>query len=200
MKQDDLTLEGMREGVGSSSVFVIILTENYLQNWFAQQAMLAAIVANKPIQIVLEMDARFHPFDLDRWQEAHIDSAICATLEENLPRAVTYRRRNYETDAMICELMRRTGISPPQRPTLPPLRNEAITRYYCCSPLVFSPPTLRHCRSLSELLGMTLEQSRCKWSRSQSPSQSQSQSQNRRQTLSESVWRRVPTPPPVAYP
>ena len=52
MRQRDLTLRGMRQGVRDSDVFLIILTERLLLSWYCQQELLCAIEHQKPIQIV----------------------------------------------------------------------------------------------------------------------------------------------------
>ena len=38
MRQALLTLEGMRQGVRDSDVFLLVLTENVLNRWYCQQA------------------------------------------------------------------------------------------------------------------------------------------------------------------
>jgi hypothetical protein len=166
MRQHDLTLQGMRQGVRDSDVFLMILSERLLLSWYCQQELLCAIEHNKPIQIVLEVESRFHPFRLDVWKakqqpqqakaggaaageaalsgsERHIAVAnrrgeieqrpvsvscderniwqaaqgreqltelLCATIDENLPNAVAYRRRDFEQEAMLRELCVRNGV------------------------------------------------------------------------------------------
>jgi serine/threonine protein kinase len=149
MRQQDLTLQGMRNGVKDSDVFLVILSERLLSSWYCQQELLCAIEHNKPIQIVLEVESRFHPFDLAVWEagkasgERHIAVAnqsgeieqrrvcvskddrnawqaakteeelttiLCAAVDENMPNAVAYRRRDFEQEAMLRELCRRNGV------------------------------------------------------------------------------------------
>lgn len=127
MRQEQLTLEGMRQGVRDSNVFLLVLSERVLASWFCQQEMLTAIDEGKPIQLVLEQEARFRPFDLKSWtaqaasgtsartiaiqgNQIEIPPRIAAMVDENLPRAVTYRRRDFENNAMMRELCFRNGI------------------------------------------------------------------------------------------
>ena len=69
MRQAKLTLEGMRQGVRDSDVFLLTLSEHVLQSWFCRQEMLCAIAERKPVQLLVEEDARFHPFDIAAWRE-----------------------------------------------------------------------------------------------------------------------------------
>ena len=52
--RQDLTLEGMRQGVRDSRVFLLVLTAHVLNSWFCRQEMLCAIESGKPVQLVLE--------------------------------------------------------------------------------------------------------------------------------------------------
>ena len=62
MRQQDITLEGMKKGVRDSRIFLLFLTKRVLASWYCQQEMLEAIRLNKKVQIVLEEEPRFHPF------------------------------------------------------------------------------------------------------------------------------------------
>eukprot|EP01043_Picozoa_sp_COSAG02_P048673 COSAG02_NODE_4806_length_4956_cov_159.570929_3_plen_356_part_00 len=68
MRQQLLTLDGMKQGVRDSSIFLLILSEHVLGSWFCQQELLCAIAEGKPIQLVIETDTRFNPFDLAAWE------------------------------------------------------------------------------------------------------------------------------------
>jgi hypothetical protein len=70
MRQSNLTLEGMRQGVIDSDVFMMILSEHSLVRWFCQQELLCAIEHGKTIQVVLEAEPRFFPFNLAAWHES----------------------------------------------------------------------------------------------------------------------------------
>jgi hypothetical protein len=68
MRQNRLALRDMRQGVRDSVVFLLMLTERVLVNsWYCHQEIFAAIEVGKPIQIVIEEEPRFHPFDKDIW-------------------------------------------------------------------------------------------------------------------------------------
>lgn len=69
MKQQALTLDGMRQGVRDSAIFVLVLSENVLSSWFCQQEILCAVAEGKHIQLVLEQEPRFRPFDAKHWQQ-----------------------------------------------------------------------------------------------------------------------------------
>ena len=145
MKQALLTLEGMRQGVRDSQVFLLVLTEHVLGSWFCQQELRCAVTLGKSIQLVVESDDRFNPFDFNAWNafNAAMDQSpvietideddghqvdICRVAEspfdklpvvcrnavnDNLPNAVTYRRRNFEVDSMMRELCARNGVALP---------------------------------------------------------------------------------------
>ena len=49
-----------------------------------------------------------------------VPRAICAMIDDNLPQAVTYRRRDYEQASMMRELCRRRSIPLPSKPTPTP--------------------------------------------------------------------------------
>ena len=127
MEQAQLTLEGMRQGVRDSDVFLLILTKSVLTRWFCQQELLTAIDEGTPIQLLVESDPRFFPFDEEKWRDFTADSpeeqaAIVAAVEAALPNAVQLRRRDYEASAMMRELLLRNGIALPStnRPTAEP--------------------------------------------------------------------------------
>lgn len=109
--------------------------------------MLCAIAEDKPIQLVLEEEQRFHPFNLERWMaDSHkeersvtdqygrtivrsnaegieepvlVPPAICSMIDDKLPDAIPYRRRDYEAEAFTRELCRRNGL------VLPPKEQQA---------------------------------------------------------------------------
>jgi hypothetical protein len=130
MRQKVLTLEGMRQGVRDSSVFILVLSKHVLGSCFCQQEMLCAIEEEKPIQLIVEQEPRFNPFDIVAWTSAQsepiqmtttaagtlapVPSAICQMVDDNLPNAVTYRRRDFEVDAMMRELCHRNGLVVPR--------------------------------------------------------------------------------------
>eukprot|EP01045_Picozoa_sp_COSAG04_P005723 COSAG04_NODE_269_length_18509_cov_13.576480_2_plen_958_part_00 len=146
MRQQTLTLKGMREGVRDSDVFLLVLSERVLTSWFCQQELLCAIEHRKKIQLIVEKEPRFHPFGLDTWKTSkgaderkivssnqtelqvvrvtkdancpwqngqtneQLTALLCRTIDEHLPHATTFRRRDFEQEAMMHELCRRNGI------------------------------------------------------------------------------------------
>jgi serine/threonine protein kinase len=125
VRQECLTLEGMKDGVRNSNVFVLVLSEHVLFSWYCQQEMLTALEEAKPIQIIIEEDPRFHPFNKARWMSGGLERTkstggsselplqIVQMIDEHLPRAVTFRRRDWEQEAMMHELCLRNGIELP---------------------------------------------------------------------------------------
>eukprot|EP01043_Picozoa_sp_COSAG02_P013272 COSAG02_NODE_528_length_20698_cov_6.231710_10_plen_1229_part_00 len=124
VKQEELTLTGMKRGIRDSSIFLLVLTERVLASKFCQLEIQYAIEEGKPIQLVIEEDARFHPFNVTEWDDSgrpaelllhkqQLPRDICQMIAQELPGAVTYRRRDYEQDAMMRELCRRNGIALP---------------------------------------------------------------------------------------
>jgi hypothetical protein len=156
MRQEVLTLEGMRQGVRDSDVFILVLSQHVLNSWYVQQEILCAIQEQKPIQLLVEDDPRFNRFDVQEWmsdQEEHeqehpseiakvagaytmndadekvlvdvhpdmdsewqkenehqLTSLVVQAINYHLPEAITFRRRDYEQDAMLLELCKRNGL------------------------------------------------------------------------------------------
>jgi hypothetical protein len=126
MHQELLTLDAMRQGVRESSVFILILTESVLRSWFCQQEIKEALREGKPIQLIIEEDDRFEPFDEKKWKQTRFRARvlewggdtglpveICSMIDDNLHNAVTFRRRNFEAESMMRELCRRSGLTLP---------------------------------------------------------------------------------------
>ena len=125
MQQKALTLDGMKNGVEDSAIFLLIMSQVVLTRWFCQQEILTAIKEGKRIQLLIEEDPRFRPFDVNGWVQH--DSAvrtfttdtledyskICLAIDNALSKMIIYRRRDYETDAMLKELCRLSGASLP---------------------------------------------------------------------------------------
>jgi hypothetical protein len=134
MRQANLTLDGMKAGVRDSTAFILILTERVLASWFCQQEILTAIEEQKKIQLIVEQEKRFHPFDIAAWQKQAADGKdtremvnqrgekvkvhpkICKMVDDHLRDAVPYRRRDFEQEAMMRALCERNGVSLPQLP------------------------------------------------------------------------------------
>lgn len=200
MRQQKLNLQSMKEDIRNSDVFILFLSEHVLGQWFCQQEMLEAIKEKKRrgmrIQLIIEEESRFSPFDIASWESkdgndsdvaverlqreyqeiqkeiqqqrqalanagqvdeednedrtyvrlkelrlrrqnniteqktrttgctmtrqvgggfVEVPLSICEMIREHLPDAVTYRRRDYEADAMMKELCRRNDLHLPTR-------------------------------------------------------------------------------------
>ena len=129
----DLTEEGMRNGVLASDVFILILTNSVLSRPFCLKEIGWALGAGKPIVIVVETDDRFWPFSYERWkndelkrdpstqrweksQDLPFKYADCPTdiktlIESHVREGwlIPYRRRGFESDFMMSEILRRVG-------------------------------------------------------------------------------------------
>ena len=146
MRQQKLTLEGMKQGVQDSRIFLFILSERILASWFCQQECLCALDEDKKIQLIVEEEPRFHPFDRVNWRAkaaaAKVPERICAMVEANLSQAVAYRRRDFEQAAMMRELCKRNGVVLPSIPCVlwpvgkPPLRVAVICKPSSAAPML----------------------------------------------------------------
>ena len=150
MFEDDLTAQGMRAGVEQSDVFVLILTANVLTREFCRKEIGWALSPGKPILLVREDDARFGAFDYNRWRadevwddndwSVHADAAhrpysslgatpelrsIRDVIDAKIASSLPYRRRHFEQQAMLFELLRR-----------------AADPAYCAPPVLWRCPSL----------------------------------------------------------
>jgi serine/threonine protein kinase len=125
MQQQALTLDGMKAGVRDSDVFLLIMSEAVLTRWFCQQEIMTAIEEGKTIQLLIEEDPRFAPFDVTAWMQRNpsipafkadspeVYKKICDAVDAALPKSLTYRRRDYETDAMLKQICLHAGVALP---------------------------------------------------------------------------------------
>ena len=130
MRARDLNLSGMKRGVQDSDIIVIVLTRTTLSRWFCRQEILEAIDLERGIQIILEEDLRFKPFDIQFWMSTKMvydsngiefkDSEspeewgkVVKAIDDNLDNAIPYRRRAYEQDGMMREICKRCNWSLP---------------------------------------------------------------------------------------
>ena len=209
MRQETLTLEGMKQGVRDSDVFLLLLSRHVLASWFCQQEILTAIQHRKKIQLLIEEEERFFPFDVEAWKAtekprsdvelekqiagldrqieelrdqalkavrvrdilaehrayesikalqlqqeslnsikgasgkrmvnaawgglSQVPPAICKMIDDNLSDAVTYRRRDYETESMMAELCARNKIVLPCQPMVLPAHGGQPLRVFVIS-------------------------------------------------------------------
>ena len=139
----DLTLPGMCQGVMDSDILIVMLSNAVLSRWFCLMEITWALHMGKQIIFVQETDARFYPWDYDRWvsnrctfdkasaewkqsDDLQVPFERCQTTFPDVVAEVTrqtqsgeliaYRRRDYERDGtMVQEIMRRAAD-----PALPP--------------------------------------------------------------------------------
>lgn len=137
MSTSELTESAMRQGVYDSDVFVLFLTNSVLSRVFCLKEISWALEFGKPIFIVVETENRFWQWDYDRWTRdecARNTSGgwVCAPLQisfsccqEQYPHVVNllkrhyfadtmmpFRRRDFEANALVRELLRRAGHCP----------------------------------------------------------------------------------------
>ena len=133
--QEDITESGMRAGVEASDVFIFFLTSRALTRPFCLKEFGWALDAGKPIVLVREDDERFSPWRYDKWREgkawdpqvrgwipddqyANFATGPNRQLRDEVDRQakaghiITYRRRDFEAKAMLCELLRLTAHNP----------------------------------------------------------------------------------------
>ena len=136
MNADDLTEEGMRQGVYDSDVFCLFLTNSVLSRTYILKEITWAIEFGKPVLMIVEADARFFAWDSARWmkdlavrkantwmrgwlQNTYADVCqrypkVVELINEHLAagRMIPYRRREFEANAMAHELVRRAAGTP----------------------------------------------------------------------------------------
>ena len=131
----DLTVEGMARGVRQSKFFLLIATRNVFSRPFCRRELHECIIMRKPIVIINEGDDRFSPWSWDVWRsspeyigvpwqddvglEGPFNDTVSNTLlwtsikelvSSAKDGAMPYRRRQYEANAMLFEMLRRCGM------------------------------------------------------------------------------------------
>ena len=123
---DILTLDGMREGVEKSAVFILLLTEGVLTRPFVHFEMATAIKADVPWFLIHEEDARHGKFSFDEFGNAPaftktalglgnaedgddgpiLEPADIKSIASSVE-SLAWRRRGYEKRSLINELVNR---------------------------------------------------------------------------------------------
>ena len=67
-REEQVEPQAMRRGIEDSDVFLLVLSRYVLGKSSQQQEALEAIRRNKKVQILLEEDENFFPFDLEAWE------------------------------------------------------------------------------------------------------------------------------------
>jgi hypothetical protein len=156
MRQEKLTLEGMQQGIRDSDVFILVLTERVLSSWFCNAEITTALDEEKPIQLIVEEESRFHPFNREHWDVqaaagveerlvknqsgtmTAVAPRVVQMVDQHLISAVPYRRRDYEQHGMMRELCRRNGVVlpaiqvAPWPADVPPLRVAFVANIEAC--------------------------------------------------------------------
>eukprot|EP00808_Paulinella_micropora_P013821 g41137.t1 len=136
MDAQDLTEEGMCQGVADSDVVILFQTNGVLSRPYCLKEILWALLLEKPLVIVSELDKRFFPFDWLRWTQDRLQKlpgwdqwAVshnlgstykdCLLNYKNLHDIVKerwdsgnfipFRRRNFEVSAMVREIFAQAG-------------------------------------------------------------------------------------------
>ena len=154
VREADLTEQGMRSGVRASDVFVFFLTTSVLSRPFCVMEFECALALRKPVLLLRETEERYAPWSYERWRANQAwDPAARAWAVPPDPaerpydrlgaseglrairdlidahgaagRILPYRRRDYEADAMVSEILRRANAAgcawgaPPSAPPPP---------------------------------------------------------------------------------
>lgn len=105
-----ITREAMHAGVKGSKVFLLFLSEGVLTRPFCLFEISTALDCQKSIMLMHESDTRHGAFDFsgDEVKHAPGDIADLMLTRESLP----WRRRRFEQDAIMNELVRNSGLNP----------------------------------------------------------------------------------------
>ena len=138
MEEQTITLQGMRDGVRDSECFLLVLTAGVLFRPYCIEEIHMALVLHKPVIIVAEQDPRLAAFVYhewcSKWKPADSDYSECVSrlasmergrgeaaaeqmmvdvarmLKDHLDDIIPFRRRNFESNAMLAEILRRNDL------------------------------------------------------------------------------------------
>ena len=82
MSQENITTQGMMQGVRDSDVFVLLLTTSTLSRWYCLLEIACALECGKPIVVVVEENPEFSAWDIERWRNDQ-----CTRAADNQDRA-----------------------------------------------------------------------------------------------------------------
>ena len=105
---ETITKDSMAAGVKHSKIFLLFLSQGVLSRPFCLFEIQTALALQKKIMLMHETDDRHHAFDFsaDEVQQAPADVSEIFMTHESLP----FRRRRFEQDAILAELIRTSGI------------------------------------------------------------------------------------------
>jgi hypothetical protein len=108
MQAQDLTATGMEEGVSQSRNVLMFLSDDLMGRPFCQAEQRWGKLYGCNFVGIVEKDSRHSPADFGKEKErAPVDLKYLLDDVEFMP----YRRRKYEAEAMLDELMRRGGVN-----------------------------------------------------------------------------------------
>eukprot|EP00935_MAST-01C_sp_MAST-1C-sp1_P001692 g1692.t1 len=106
-RANDLTKEGMLEGIEQAAAFVLFLSVGVLERPYCQMEIRHALALKKPIVLLHESDTRYAAFNFSEAHDAAPpDLQRLLDSHESLP----FRRRGYERDGMMRTLIERAGF------------------------------------------------------------------------------------------
>jgi hypothetical protein len=108
MEEEDLTERGMEEGVSRCRVVLIFLSDGYMTRPFCVKELRWAKLYGCALVGVVEKDSRHGPADFGleaRRAPADLKHVL------NDVEFIEYRRRGFEAEAMLAEIIRRCGSS-----------------------------------------------------------------------------------------
>lgn len=126
----------IRQGVRDSSVFVLFLTNSAIGGGRVRHEIGWALEADRPVIIIVETEARFWNWDVNRWEDdvqirtpsngwtqglppstqgySSCPKEIKALVEDHADRTamLPFRRQEFEFNALVREVLRRSSLHP----------------------------------------------------------------------------------------
>ena len=124
MQAQDLTAQGMEEGVSESRNLLVFLSDDCFGRPFCNAEQRWGKLYGCNIVGVVEKDSRHGPADFGKEKE-RAPADLKHLLDE--VEFIEYRRRDFEAAAMVQELLRRAGVVPAAQAKegVPPQRRES---------------------------------------------------------------------------
>jgi hypothetical protein len=126
MQAQDLTAQGMEEGVAEARNLLIFLSDDCFGRPFCNAEQRWGLLYGCHFVGVVEKDSRHHPADFGA-EKQRAPPDLKRLLDE--VEYLEYRRRDFEAAAMVQELLRRGGVQaaagPPHPEGVPPTRQPA---------------------------------------------------------------------------
>ena len=116
MQAQDLTAEGMEEGVSESRCFLMFLSDNLMGRPFCQKEQRWGKLYDCKFIGVVEKDTRHNPADFGK-EKTRAPTDLKHLLDG--VEFIEYRRRDFEVEAMVVEILRRADVSARTQRQLP---------------------------------------------------------------------------------